>query len=220
VPLSIVLHVVVLGAAVIAPLMAVGSLPPPRPPLSYHVTEVVLPKLPPLGVPGRRAGASSSTSPAVAQPAPTAAPATLPTRDLPDTGPAPDPIGVPAGGLGVANGIEGGLDSYGAAQPPVAPPSAAPLAVGGRIRAPQKIHDVPPVYPAIAVQARIEGLVILEAVIGPDGHVRDLRVLRSVALLDQAALDAVRQWTFTPTLLNGEPVAVAMTITVQFRLSR
>ena len=75
-----------------------------------------------------------------------------------------------------------------------------------------------PVYPAIARAAHLEGVVILEAVIREDGRVRDVRVLRSIPLLDAAAVEAVRQWRFTPTLLNGEPVPVVMTITVAFRL--
>jgi protein TonB len=65
----------------------------------------------------------------------------------------------------------------------------------------------------------VSGIVIIEATIGKDGSVRDARVLRSVPLLDQAALDAVRQWRFTPTLLNNEPVEVIMTVTVNFTLN-
>jgi periplasmic protein TonB len=74
------------------------------------------------------------------------------------------------------------------------------------------------VYPSIAQSARVQGVVIVEATIGPDGKVSDARVLRSIPLLDQAALDAVRQWVFTPTLLNGVPVPVIMTVTVNFTL--
>ncbi len=73
-------------------------------------------------------------------------------------------------------------------------------------------------YPAIAQSARVQGVVIVEAVIGPDGRVTDAKILRSIPLLDQAALDAVRQWEFTPTLLNGVPVPVIMTVTVNFTL--
>ena len=75
-----------------------------------------------------------------------------------------------------------------------------------------------PVYPADAQSKRIQGLVIIEATIGTDGRVRDTRVLRSVAMLDDAAVSAVRQWEYEPTLLNGKPVAVIMTVTVNFRL--
>ena len=75
-----------------------------------------------------------------------------------------------------------------------------------------------PRYPVIAQQSKVQGLVILEAVISEDGAVESLRVLRSQPLLDAAALEAVRQWRFTPTLLNGQPVPVVMTVTVNFSL--
>ena len=71
-------------------------------------------------------------------------------------------------------------------------------------------------YPAIAQSAHVTGAVIIEATIGPDGKVIDAKVVRSIPLLDQAALDAVRQWEYTPTLLNGVPVPVVMTVTVNF----
>jgi protein TonB len=90
--------------------------------------------------------------------------------------------------------------------------------VGGNIKPPQKLKHVNPVYPPIAQSARVQGIVIIEATIGPSGAVQDAKVLRSIPLLDQAALDAVRQWQFTPTLLNGVPVPVIMTVTVQFTL--
>jgi len=91
-----------------------------------------------------------------------------------------------------------------------------PLRVGGSIKTPTKIRDVRPVYPPEALAAGIQGVVILEAVIDESGGVSRARVLRSVPGLDEAALDAVRQWQFTPTLLNGAPVPVMMTMTVNF----
>ncbi len=94
----------------------------------------------------------------------------------------------------------------------------APVRIGGKIHAPKKIKDVKPVYPAIAQSARVAGVVTIEATIGPDGKVIDAKVVRSIPLLDQAALDAVRQWEYTPTLLNGVPVPVIMTVTVNFTL--
>ena len=77
-----------------------------------------------------------------------------------------------------------------------------------------------PVYPQLAILARLEGVVIIEATIGPDGKLMDARVLRGHQMLDQAALAAVRQWEFTPTLLNGVPVPVIMSVTVRFTLSK
>jgi TonB family protein len=91
-----------------------------------------------------------------------------------------------------------------------------PLRVGGKIRAPNKIKDVKPVYPSIAQSARVSGVVMIEATIGPDGKVLDAKVVRSIPLLDQAALDAVRQWEYTPTLLNGVPVPVLITVAINF----
>jgi protein TonB len=91
--------------------------------------------------------------------------------------------------------------------------------VGGLIKQPVKTKDVKPIYPAIAQSARVQGVVIIEAVIGTNGKVTDVRVLRGQPLLDQAALDAVKQWEYTPTLLNGVPTPVIMTVTVNFTLS-
>jgi protein TonB len=103
------------------------------------------------------------------------------------------------------------------AQPP--PPPLAPVRVGGTIRPPTKLADLRPEYLAIAQSARIQGVVILEVTIAPDGTIADAKVVRSIPLLDQAAVDAVRQWTFTPTLLNGVAVPVIMTVTVNFSLN-
>ena len=94
-----------------------------------------------------------------------------------------------------------------------------PVRVGGNIRQPVKTRHVNPAYPTEARDAGVQGVVILEAVIGEAGTVTDAHVLRSIPLLDQAAIDAVRQWEFTPTMLNGKPVPVIMTVTVQFSLN-
>ena len=96
--------------------------------------------------------------------------------------------------------------------------TAAPIRLHAGITAPRKIVDVAPVYPSIAQAARKQGVVILETVIDARGNVQSVHVLRSVPLLDDAAVAAVRQWRFTPALLNGEPVPVVMTVTVNFKL--
>jgi protein TonB len=90
--------------------------------------------------------------------------------------------------------------------------------VGNGVREPRKLRHVSPVYPDVARQARVQGVVILELTISPEGRVSDARILRGIPLLDQAALDAVRQWVYTPTLVQGTPVPVLMTVTVNFRL--
>ena len=76
-----------------------------------------------------------------------------------------------------------------------------------------------PIYPPAAAAARIRGLVMLEAFVGPDGRVTDTRVIRSIPALDQAAIDAVRQWRYSPTLVNGEAMAIVMTVSVLFTLA-
>jgi len=125
-------------------------------------------------------------------------------------------VGGTAGGAsgGVAGGIVGGVGSAQTGQ-------AGPLVVrvGAGFKAPRKIRDAKPVYPAGALPLHAQGAVLIEAVIGPDGKVQDARVLHSVlALLDQAALDAVRQWAYEPSVLNGEAVSVVMTVVVNFAL--
>lgn len=116
-------------------------------------------------------------------------------------------------------GLPGAPVTYVVSIPDPPPPHRRePLRPGGDIKEPVKVHHVPPVYPRIALESKIEGVVILEAVIDADGSVRDVRVLRSAPLLDQAAIDAVRKWRFTLTLLNGVPVPIIMTVTVRFSL--
>ena len=151
---------------------------------------------------------------------PNAAPVEAPKEILPEN---PSPVGVSEGvpgGVegGVPGGVIGGVVGGLPEAPPPPPPPQAPVRVGGNIKTPTKIKDVRPVYPPIAQSARVQGVVIIEATIGADGKVKDAKVLRSIPLLDQAALDAVKQWQFTPTLLNGVPVPVIMTVTVNFTL--
>jgi protein TonB len=105
-----------------------------------------------------------------------------------------------------------------AVSPPPEPPKPGPVKVADLPVAPRKIVDVRPIYPEHARAARIEGLVVMEAVLDPSGHVTQLRVTRSVPMLDQAAMDAVRQWRYTPTMYYGKPVSVLMTITIKFTL--
>jgi protein TonB len=93
------------------------------------------------------------------------------------------------------------------------------LKVGaGGIAAPKKIKDVAPAYPADAESARVQGPVVCEIVIDQDGNVMAARVVQSLPMLDQAALDAVKQWKYMPTLMNGVPTPVFATITVNFSL--
>jgi protein TonB len=90
--------------------------------------------------------------------------------------------------------------------------------VGGKISEPRKLRNIPPVYPEVAKAARIQGVVVLEATIDPAGRVDNVRVLRGIPMLNEAAMDAVKKWVYSPTLLNGTPVPVIMTVTVNFTL--
>jgi protein TonB len=127
------------------------------------------------------------------------------------------PGGVPGGQVGgVLGGIIGGVG--GGAPPP--PPKEAPkrIPVGGNVQRAALIHQVLPAYPPLARQARMQGTVRLHAIISKDGTIQQLEVISGPALLQQAALDAVRQWRYKPTLLNTEPVEVDTTIDVVFSL--
>ena len=97
-------------------------------------------------------------------------------------------------------------------------PTPAPLRADTDIPAPQLTRQVEPVYPSIAQTARVQGSVILDATISPAGRVTSVKILRSIPLLDQAAVDAVKQWEFAPTVVNGVAVPVIMTVTVSFTL--
>ncbi|WP_051670680.1 energy transducer TonB [Bryobacter aggregatus] len=126
---------------------------------------------------------------------------------------------------GVVGSVLGPSIAVPAPQKPVAPETpkaapAAPLAIGGNVLASKLLHRVTPIYPAIAKNARIEGVVQLHGVITKDGRIAELRVLSGHPLLVNAALEAVRQWVYSPTLLNGQAVEVQAPIEVRFLLSR
>ena len=91
--------------------------------------------------------------------------------------------------------------------------------VAAVVRPPRLVKRVDPVYPEIARQARIHGAVKLEATTDVYGRVRDVRVLESIPLLDQAAMDAVRQWIYEPMVINGCPRSVTFNVTVRFVLN-
>jgi periplasmic protein TonB len=210
VPLSLAVHTVALLAVVAIPLLATGTLPLPR----SRVVPVVMPPEMPAPPPVIRA-----TPPPAAVANPHAAPLEAPDTIEPDSGFEPPVLDAAPEG-DVIPGV-GTIDGVGVLIEPPAPKVAAsqgPVRSGVHVRAPEKVRDVAPVYPPLALASRAEGVVIIEATIGVDGRVENARVLRSRPLLDEAALAAVRQWVYTPTLLNGVPVPVIMTVTVQFEI--
>jgi protein TonB len=123
---------------------------------------------------------------------------------------------------GATGGVFGGIPGQGmvAAVAPPPPKPAAPTRVkqGGNVTAASILNQTRPVYPALARQARIQGNVVLHAIIDKDGKVAQLEVISGHPLLVQSALDAVKQWRYKPTLLNGDPVEVDTTITVTFTM--
>jgi protein TonB len=209
---SIVVHLVVVAILVVTPIVANGVLPEPRRAFDFITVRPVEPP-PPLSPPHR-----PSQVPARAM-NPDAAPTEAPESISKETGIDHFESLPPGSDTGVPGGLIGDADPSLLVAEPVPPPKPREIVrVGRSIRPPQKVRHVAPEYPALARAARRQGVVILEAVIGEDGTVGSLRVLRSIDLLDQAAIDAVRHWRFTPTLLNGEPVPVVMTVTVSFVL--
>lgn len=123
--------------------------------------------------------------------------------------------GIPGGVLG---GVLGGLPD---APPPPPPPPARrePVRVGGQVKQPALLKRVEPIYPPIAVHAHLEGVVILEAIVDRNGMVEDLKVLRSAGgVLDNAAMAAVRQWQYSPVMLNGIPERFILTVVLSFNL--
>ena len=209
---SIVAHTLIIAAAIIVPVVATDSLVLPRQLLIFaYPTQPPLPPSPP---PPRGV---TNEQPSVT---PLIAPVIAPQEIVPES-----PI---QSILGWGHGA--GVDSLALVPggdylaPPPAPvatpvPDQVPLRLGSGIRRPEIVRDATPAYPPMARAARVEGVVIIEATIGRDGKVQDARILRSAnPLLNAAALDAVRQWEYTPTLLNGIPVAIVMTVTVDFRL--
>jgi protein TonB len=138
--------------------------------------------------------------------------------------------GVPggvAGGTpgGVLGGIIGSVPSAAPPPPPVKkeePKPATPqrIKVGGNVQQARLVRQPRPVYPPLAKQARIQGVVKLSAIISKDGTVQHLEVISGHPLLVPAALEAVKQWVYQPTLLNGEPVEVQTQIDVNFTLSQ
>ena len=132
------------------------------------------------------------------------------------------PGGIPGGVVGgVPGGITGGvLGGIPTLPPPPPPPRKKrdPIRVGGRVQSSKIITRVNPVYPELAKRARVQGIVLLQVVVGEDGYVREVKVIRGHALLIKAAVSAVSKWQYSPTLLNGEAVPVLATVTVNFRL--
>ena len=214
-PVSIAAHVVAFAAFLIVPLAGGVEAPTPWPLSSTPEFITAAPAAPPQQVNVLRTSLGRSGAAPIVAPDHIEDPA-----DEPPPVYGSDPIGARVGlDVGLPEGLT--LDTFTPSPPPIvvpAPQVAGTYRPGGAIREPRKIRDSPAVYPEVARAAKIEGVVILEATIDERGVVTDARVLRSAPLLDAAALTALKQWRYTPTLLNGVPVRVLMTVTFRFSL--
>ena len=220
--ISIGAHATVFIGALFVSLLTPGLLPATRTALAFVDNQRVRLMDIELPAPTRPpASAATSASLSVVPPASiNAAPVVAPTGVPPETGREADPSPArPFDFRGVeSTPVPGVIDLGGPTEKPTALPPQAPVRLHSGIRAPIKLTHVNPIYPALAQTARVQGVVILEAVIDTTGRVESVQVLRSMALLDGAAVDAVRQWRYTPATVNGSPVSVIMTITVTFKL--
>jgi protein TonB len=218
-PISLALHALALLFIIIVPILQPAELPEPTSVVKAFFVEPAPapPPPPPPPPPAPRAAVSRPIPKPVMEEAPKfTAPVAVPDQIKPEEGinlgieggvPGGVEGGVPGG---VVGGVVGGIQE-------AAPVQA--VRVGGQIKEPKKLKAVNPVYPDIAKQARVQGVVILECTISPQGKVTNVTVLRGIPLLDAAAIEAVKQWVYTPTLLNGVPVPVIMTVTVNFKLN-
>jgi protein TonB len=212
VPLSILAHGVLFAVIVIAPILAAARLPLPTMAVTYAGLAEPRPAPP--------AQARSSARPQTVAASASRVPIEPPSSIAPEVVRAPPSLGVAFGEPGVPGGVDVGPGTPLGSPPPPTTPKAptAPVPVGGLVTEPTRVKYVEPVYPPIAVRARVAGVVIIEATLSTDGSVVNARVIRSEPLLDEAALAAVRQWKYTPTRLNGTPVEVIMTVTVVFQI--
>jgi protein TonB len=217
-PVAIAVHAAVIGGVLAVSAWKIGDVPEPNVPIVFPA-----PAAAPAGAPGvekrlpfRHPSPPPAPAPVVAPPSIPAvlAPIAIPTADLP-TLPGSE-AGIGAGEEGVPGGVEG---ATGAAEGERVGPGAVLSARAPNVVAPRLLHEVQPEYPEAARRARHQGAVILQAVIGTEGDVEDVRVLSSASpLFDEPATRAVRQWRYTAATLDRRAVRVAMTVTVFFTL--
>ncbi|HEY3130791.1 MAG TPA: energy transducer TonB [Acidobacteriota bacterium] len=230
--LSVVLHLAVIIALIVVPLVFIQPLPE-IPPLLVPIILTPLPAPPPAS---SNAKAGAATKPKIAIEDSFVAPPRVPDRlpepvpaDVPDlsqlvsgdySGPKGVTPGAGPGGPGGSNAVVVGAPPVVRLPPPPAPlpQRRAPIRVSSGAIAAKLIDRVDPIYPPLARQARVQGIVVLQILVDEQGNVREVTVISGHALLNQAAIDAVQQWRYTPTYLNGAPVAVKATITVNFVL--
>jgi len=218
--ISVIVHGVVLGSVVAASYWFVEEVPEPPIPVQFYAAAPPPPPPPPPAAPK----AAPKTPPKVTPTTPSkvVSPTVIPDV-IPQPLAAPEPVEAPTEGVegGVEGGVPGGVIGgvVGGVKGGTGSDLGAPLRVGGDVKAPILKERVEPVYPEAARKARMQGVVILEAIITADGSVADVKVLKSInPLLDAAAERAVSRWVYRPATLNGRAVSVYLTVTVNFQL--
>jgi periplasmic protein TonB len=217
--LSVTAHAALAVVFVLLPLLLAETLPEPGAAVRAFFAAPVDLAPPPPPPPPPAAGPRPAQRPVPqarpVDPARFTAPIEIPAEIKPEIGLDLGVEGGVAGGVeggipgGVVGGIVGGL-------PEAAPPPARVVRIGGQLVAPKLVRQVPPVYPDLALQARVSAIVILEALVDTRGSVQDVKVLRGHPLFDAAAMAAVRQWRYQPLLLNGQPTDFILSVTVMF----
>jgi periplasmic protein TonB len=230
--ISLVVHVLLVITVIIIPLLVFNKLPE-----GELLTFLIAPPPPPAAPPAPApppTNVKPITRAAVIDPnefrAPTSMPDKLPPpmEDSPNIGVTNIVGGIPGGVQGgVIGGVPGGVVgslisniSSGGAPPPPKPSRREALRVGGNVQESRLIRKIEPVYPELARRARVEGVVILSVNVDEEGNVTEVTVIRSNPLLKDAAVNAVKQWKYSPTTLNGEPVPVIATVTVNFKFAK
>ncbi|HXW61082.1 MAG TPA: energy transducer TonB [Candidatus Acidoferrales bacterium] len=213
VAMSAIVQAVIVGILILIPLIYTEALPK-----GFMNTFLVAPAPPP-PPPPPAAPVQHIVRPRIVTPQRMVAPTVIPktVQMIKDEAPDIGAVGVEGGvGGGVPGGVLGGI--IGNTAPPPPKPTQTRIRVGGNVQGAKLVHQVQPIYPQIAKTAHVSGTVLLHAIIAKDGSIQELQYVSGPPLLMRAAMDAVHEWRYQPTLLNGEPVEVDTTIQVVFTL--
>lgn len=218
--ISIVIHGVVIALLVVVPLYFAKSVIVPK--KLVEPTYIFTPPPPPAPPPPAGATAPKTVvqQPKIVEPTPLVAPEVMP-KTAPQTAEnaamAPDLVDGVQGGMpgGVLRGVWGGTGAV--PGPPAPAKNPAVVRVGGNVKPPQLVQKIEPQYPTVARMAHVQGTVVIDAVISKDGSVISAHAISGPGLLIPSALDAVKQWKYKPTYLNGQAVDLAMQVTVNFQ---
>ncbi len=218
--ISLLVHGVVIGSLVAASLWFVEEVPEPPIPIQFYAAAPPPPPPPPPAP--KAAPQKTEQKVTTVKPTQVTAPTVIPDI-IPLPLPKPEPEAPPSEGVegGVEGGVPGGVVGgvLGGVKGGTGSDLGAPLRIGGDVKAPILKERIEPVYPEAARKARMQGVVILEAIITAEGSVADVKVLKSInPLLDSAAERAVSRWMYKPATLNGRAVSVYLTVTVNFQL--